>query len=152
VIKLRIDTREQKPLTFNKSMFDEITVQCNPVADYWCEVNGEEVPIVFERKGLGDLFGTLTSGHDRFKREIGKAAEFGLTIIVLIEGTMREVAAGYEHSSVKGDTILKKLATLHIKYGIEYHFFQDRREMARFIEETFTAVARHWKKEKHGKA
>jgi hypothetical protein len=55
------------------------------------------------------------------------------------------VAKGYKHSTFDGESMLKKLATLHIKYDLEYHYFNDRREMARFIEETFSAVERNWK-------
>lgn len=117
-----------------------------PVGDYWCEIDGEDVPICFERKGLGDLFGTMTTGYERFRKNIAKAREFNFKMILLIEGNMREISKGYKHSSFDGESMLKKLATLHVKYDLEYHFFNDRREMARFIEETFLAVLRHWQK------
>ncbi len=152
MIRIICDSREQLPLTFDKSKFHEIVIEGMPVADYWASVSynegkdWKEIPICFERKGKGDLFGTMTNGYNRFRRELQKAKEFGLQVILVIEGSMRDIGAGYEYSQFSGDSMLKKLAMLHVKYGLEYHFFNDRREMARFIEETFNAVERHWKK------
>lgn len=141
---LKIDTREQKPLEFRDGIFDEIVVAGFPTGDYWCEINGSEVPLCYERKSLGDLYSTMTSGYPRFKKEMERAKEAGLKLVLLIEGSMREVAAGYEYSQYSGDAMMKKLAMLYVKYDLEYHF-GDRRELARRIEETFTAVARHWR-------
>lgn len=147
MLKLIIDTREQLPLEFLPGVFDEVVREGMPVADYWAELDGEELPICFERKSLGDLYGTMTSGYERFKKNIAKAKEFNLKMILLIEGTMRDCAKGFKHSSFDGGSMLKKLAMLHVKYDLEYHF-GDRRELARRIEETFDAVKRHYKKTK----
>lgn len=145
-----VDSREQKPLEFDLSKLGGVRIDGLPVGDYWVEIDGEEAPIAFERKALGDLFSTMTLGYERFKREIEKAKEFGITLILVIEGTMREVAKGYEHSQFSGDSMLKKLAMLRVRYDLEFHFFGDRREMARYIEEIFLAVARNWKKKTGG--
>lgn len=142
--KLLIDTREQKPLEFKPGVFDVIEVEGLPFADYWCEIEGVQVPYCFERKGFGDLYGTMTGGYPRFKKELERARENGFTIELLIEGSMREVAGGYMHSKYSGDSMLMKLATLHMRYGLAYHFFQDRREMARYIEESFKAIRRNY--------
>jgi len=62
---------------------------------------------------------------------------------------MRDVSQGYEHSRFTGDAMLKKLAMLRVRYDLEYHFCNDRREMARHIEEIFSAINRNFKKENH---
>lgn len=147
MLKLIIDSREQKPLEFRDGIFDEVVVEGMPVGDYWAMINEKEIPICFERKSHGDLYGTMTSGYARFKKELEKAKAFGLTVILLIEGSMRTIAAGYEHSQFSGDSMLKKLAMLRVRYDLEYHFFNDRREMSRFIEEIFMAVKRNYKVE-----
>lgn len=126
-------------------MFDEIVVEGRPFGDYWLEVDGKEAPFVAERKGLGDLFGTMTQGYDRFKKAMQRASENKFTMVLLIEGSMREVGKGYEHSQFSGESMLKKLAMLRVRYDLESHFFNDRREMARWIEEHFSAIARNWK-------
>lgn len=133
-----------------KDVFDEIIVDGLPFGDYWNLWRYEDgteitVPIAFERKGFGDLYGTMTAGYPRFKRELELAKDNKFSIILLIEGSMREVAGGYHHSKFTGDSMLKKLAMLYVRYGLEFHFFNDRRSMSRYIEEVFSAVHRNFK-------
>ena len=117
-----------------------------PFADYWCSYEtGENMPIVFERKGLADLFGTLSSGMERFKKELKKAEEAKFKLIIAIEGTMSEVLAGAPHSSVKGETIVKTLNTLWVKYDVAHLYFPNRSEMKRQMIETWEAVGRNFK-------
>jgi len=142
---LKIDSREQLPLEFKDGVFEEVKVEGLPVGDYWAEVDGFEVPLCFERKSLGDLFGTMTKGYKRFKKMVARAHEMGCKVVLVIEGSMKDVFKGYEHSQFDGESMLKKLAMLYVRYDLEYHFFNDRREMARFIEDVFGAVARNYK-------
>jgi len=144
--RLIVDSREQLPLQFRPGIFDEIVVKGMPWADYWLEVDGIEFPIMFERKGLGDLFGTMTNGYERFKVSMEKAAAMDSHMILLIEGSMEDVWKGYQYSQFDGESMLKKLAMLRVRHDLEYHFFNTRREMARFIEEIFSAVMRNWTK------
>ena len=141
---MTIDTREQAPLDFKEGVFDEIVREACPVGDYWFRIDGKEVPIAFERKSLGDLFGTMTYGYPRFKHEMERAKEAGLQLVLLIEGSMGTVFKGFEHSQFKGESMLKKLAMLRVRYDLEYHFCNNRREMARLIEDWFLAVSRNW--------
>lgn len=151
MLKLICDSREQKCLEFRAGVFDEIIRGTLNVGDYGAEVGESRIPIVFERKSLGDLFSTLgSSEYERFRREMHRATESNTKLVLLIEGTMRDVASGYERSTFDGDSMLKKLATLYVKYDLEYHFCCDRRVMSRRIEDTFQAVERLWKKEKRG--
>lgn len=142
--KLIVDSREQLPLQFRSGIFDEIVTQGMPFADYWLEIDGKEIPIMMERKGLGDLFGTMGSGYERFRVEMEKARKMDCHLMLLIEGSLQDVWRGYEHSSISGDTMLKKLAMLRVRYDLEVHYFNGRREMARFIEEIFSAVVRNY--------
>lgn len=142
-----MDSREQEPLRFVvNEQVEAVEVRGVPFADYWCEIGGKEIPICFERKNLGDLFGTMTSGYERFKREMQRAKAAEAKMILVIEGSMKEVQAGYSHSEFSGDSMLKKLATLYVKYDLEYHFMNSRAEMARFIVEVFSAAERCYSK------
>jgi ERCC4-type nuclease len=145
------DSREQSPLSFNKDKFD-VVVDGVPFADYWLELPSTEgtynqIPLCFERKGIGDLFGTMGKGYDRFKREMERAKEAKFHMFLVIEGSIRDVAKGYSHSSIKGESMLKKLAMLRVRYDLEVLFFEDRASMARWIEEIFDAVYRNYLKE-----
>jgi ERCC4-type nuclease len=146
------DSREQNPLSFNKDKFDVVT-EGVPFADYWGEIPNTDgtytqIPICFERKGIGDLFGTMGKGYERFKREMERCKEAKFHMILAVEGTVRDVHNGYKHSSIEGSSMLKKLAMLRIRYDLEVLFFEDRKSMTKWIEEVFDAVYRNYTKPK----
>lgn len=142
-MKVICDTREQLPLEFNHKFITEVKREKLLVGDYQAEFSdGYRPPIVFERKGIGDLYGTLTSGYKRFKKEILRAQESKTTLIIIIEGTFTKVLAGYSHSSVEGITIIKKLFTLWCRYGVKPVFCKDREEASSYITEFFCALGR----------
>lgn len=116
--------------------------------DYTAIVHGRPVPIIFERKGISDLFGTMTSGYERFKREMERAEKSNMKLILIIEGSYSDVWEGIPQSKFDGKSMMKKLATLYVKYDLEYIFCESRRVMARRIVDTFSAVERVYKCEK----
>ena len=145
---LYIDSREQLPLDFmNRAVFKHIVREALPYGDYMASKDelSPKYPLSFERKSIGDLFGTMTHGYDRFKREYERAAADKAQLVLIIEGRLIDVYMGYEHSQYKGDSMLKKLFTLWVKYDIIPVFCDSRRAMVRFIEETFDAIQRNWK-------
>jgi ERCC4-type nuclease len=143
-LTLIIDSREQKPLEFKEGVFDEIVTRGVPTGDYWAELDGKELPLCFERKGLNDLFSTMTGGYQRFKRELQRAEESKLKVVLLIEGSMLDVFNGVLYSDFSGESMLKKLGTMYVRYGLEWYCFNNRREMAKFIEITFSAFKRNY--------
>ena len=110
--------------------------------DYTAIVHGKPCPIVFERKGISDLFGTMTSGYERFKKEMARAKESEMKLVLIIEGSYSDVWNGIAHSQFSGESMMKKLATLYTKYDLEYIFCENRRVMARRITDTFSAIER----------
>lgn len=139
------DTREQCPLDFDGiEGVDKVETIGLPVGDYTAMIDGKQLPVVFDRKALGDLYGTMTSGYDRFKREMAKAKELGMKLILITEGTYSDVAAGYSHSEYSGEAMVKKLHTLAIKYDLEWWPCESREVMAERIVHTFTAISRVW--------
>ena len=114
--------------------------------DYSAMIDGRQVPICFDRKGIGDLFSTMTHGYERFKREMEKAKKHGHKLILITEGTYSDVLAGYSHSEFSGEAMVKKLAMLAIKYDLEWWACESREVMASRIVDTFSAVGRFWSK------
>lgn len=141
MLKILIDSREQKRLVFKQ---EETEVRCLDVGDYGAEIDGKVAPIFFERKGLGDLYGTMTHGYLRFKEEMKRAEEAQVKLILVVEGSLETVLQGYEHSQFDGKSMIQKLSTLYVKYDLETYYMNSRDEMRRFIEETFRAVERCW--------
>lgn len=107
--------------------------------------DGSLCPIYFERKSLADLFGTLTSGHKRFKAELQLAKKMGFQLILAIEGTLTDVLTGPKYSSVSGIVIIRQIMTLWLKYGLTPIFFSSREEMARTIKEFYFSYGRNFK-------
>lgn len=84
-MEIMIDTREQQPLSFPKSVENKLDF-----GDY--AVGGEHYTYTFvDRKSAADLKSTLTSGFERFVREIKRAREFGCFLYIVIEATIKQV-------------------------------------------------------------
>jgi ERCC4-type nuclease len=105
-------------------------------------MNGTVSKTVFERKSIGDVFGTMTSGYKRFRREIFRAKTSGIVLILIIEGSLSKVARGYKRSRVHPQQIVKTLFSLWVRYGIVPVFAKDRMESAEIIVQYFTAEFR----------
>ena len=137
------DTREQLPLEFKHDLITEIQVMKLDVGDYCVKFKNGYIPNVrFERKSIGDLVGTLTSGHERFDKEIERSKNFDVRLIIIIEGTLTKVLKGFEHSKVEGDTIVKILFSLWERYNVMPVFCKDREECSRYIIEFYAAIGR----------
>lgn len=141
------DSREQSPISFDGiEGVDKVETIGLPVGDYTAMIDGKQVPVCFDRKGLGDLFGTMTSGYERWKREMAKAKQLGVKLILITEGTYSDVEEGYQHSEFSGDSMIKKLHMLSVKYDLEWWPCESRQVMAKRIAHTFTAMQRFWAK------
>jgi ERCC4-type nuclease len=153
------DSRESKPLSFKHKEIDMVVRAKLDYGDYSSHKDGEVCPVYFERKSIGDLFGTLsgckpkdedgniiqdaTTGIERFKAELKRCSEDGSQMFLIIEGTMKDVVAGYKYSRMKGLTILRILFTMFIKYKLMPVFCSSRREMALYISEFYYSYWRN---------
>lgn len=139
------DTREQNELDFSGiEGVEKVEVMGLAYGDYTALVHSKPVPIVFERKGFSDLWGTMTKGHDRFKAEMERAKKDNVKLILIIEGTYSDVWNGFERSAFSGQAMLKKLAMMYTRYDLEYVFCESRRVMSRRICDTFHAIERNF--------
>ena len=133
------DSREQKPL-----FIKDVVVKCLKTGDYSVEYNGIDYSdkIALERKSAIDLFGTLTKGHARFKKELERARELEYFAIV-IDGSINNIYTknfvGAKYTRIQGYVIAKILFTLHIKYGINIFFGENRNGSKRIIKGIFEA-------------
>lgn len=144
-----IDTREQLPLEFKHRYITDVKQETLSVGDYAVRFNdGHTPPFRFERKGVGDLFGTLGQGYKRFKREIIRSQELKLQMFLIIEGSLSQILCGYEHSTIEGISIVKKLYTLWIRHNVQPIFCKSRSEMSEYITQFYLAVGREYVKQK----
>lgn len=140
-----IDTREQEPLEFEVGgLISEVRSVGLPFGDYRAEyLDGSKSDVVFERKSIADLYGTMTAGHRRFMKEVKRAKDAGTRLVIAVEGTIDEVAEGYEYSEFKGESMLKMLGTLMFKHGIPTMFNPSRADMVRMMTWVFESEGYH---------
>lgn len=84
-MKILIDTREQAPYSFET----ESETATLPTGDYSLE-GGKDL-IAIERKSIDDLIGCLTSGRDRFERELhrGRSLDYFALIVDQSVGSVK---------------------------------------------------------------
>jgi len=87
----------------------------------------------------------MTGGYERFRRELTKAKDLGIELIILIEGSISIIEDGIEHSNRRGTSILKQLHTIWRKYDVPFYCFSGneltaRYEMSRFIVNTYASI------------
>ena len=143
------DSREQAPLEFNHQYITGVKVMKLNVGDYQCQFSdGYIPPISIERKSLEDAFGTLTQGYPRFRKEIIRARENKIMLVIAIEASITKILKGCEPSIRSGDEILQQLMSINVKYGVPFYCFNNRVEMQRWIIELFLAVGRRYVEKK----
>ena len=126
--KIIVDSREQKPLWTN------CEVKKLDFGDY--SIEGHEYLFAIERKSLPDMLSTLTSGHERFKKELIRARVANYFAIV-VDGSYSAMEnkdwPNAWRSKVPGHTATAIADTLHMKYGVHIHWCKDRNDSKRRI-------------------
>lgn len=141
VMVVLVDTREQLAVTFPKAV--KVRRVTLPFGDYAAETDaGQRFPVVWERKSLPDLFSTMTSNYPRFKMELLAAQEANVQLLLGIEGTLTDVLEGVPYSDFAGESCVRKVMTLWVRYGLRPVFCCNRRELAQQIVGLFAAIER----------
>jgi ERCC4-type nuclease len=101
--------------------------------------------IVVDRKAnIGEIAGNVTSQHDRFVKELERAREIGIELVILIEQNrvgkrkIEELSDiclwKNQYGTIHGERIFRILTTLKNKYGISIEFCDKRSTARRIIE------------------
>jgi len=117
------DSREQRPLV--PAGF-RVIVKKLDFGDYGVEgfSDLDNPKIVFERKTLSDLLGSISGDRSRFLRECHGLARFEYAAL-LIEGKQEDVEAGRYRSSMTPAAVLGTLAAMTIRYGVHLCWCRD---------------------------
>jgi ERCC4-type nuclease len=143
MIDIYIDTREQKPLEFTAEYISNVYTNKLPYGDYGAKYEGARVPVVFERKSLPDLCGTLGKGYTRFKKELLRAKEDNVLLIIIIEVDLLKILKGYKRSKMSGIGMIRTLFTLMTKYKVPFITCKNRKEMSLYISEFFYSYVKN---------
>lgn len=128
-MKILVDTREQLPYwdEHRKTLI---------VGDYTTEKLFNHFHI--ERKSLTDLYGTLTSGNQRFKAELFRAAYHRIVIEVHVEGSYEDfINKRFPKGNERKFTTegLKRLiSTFEKKYYLTFHWHGNRQKARKQVE------------------
>lgn len=129
-----VDTREQTPFTFEgfRAFSDDekypriITKRTTlKTGDY--SIIGFEKKICVERKSKSDLFGSVTTGRDRFEREFQRMSEMERAALVC-EASNASILAGLENSQIDGANVLRTFISWAGRYRVPCFFCTSRAE------------------------
>ena len=159
---IQIDSREKaKAIKKILAAFDEAGVDYFVSKLYVGDYQSYDNPylIVDRKQNLTELCSNVTQGHDRFRRELVRAQEHGIELVILCEHgdgiealedvifwdnprrKKRQKVAGkwqtVETKATTGETLYRILQTLAKKYGVRFEFC-DKDETGRRIMEILT--------------
>jgi ERCC4-type nuclease len=126
------DSREQ--LGYQDLFESPCLIQGLPTGDY--SILGAEHLIAIERKSLADFLGSITTGRERFEKELARGRALSCFHLV-IEGRLDEIAAGnYGHavSKVNPTSVFETLTAFSIRYNLPIWFVGNRQIGARTTE------------------
>lgn len=127
-MQIIIDSREQASLDFSPYPDVVAVPGALAVGDY--APRGLEHLVAVERKSLPDLISSLTTGRDRFARELARGR--GMSLAVVIEGTLEQVRLHQYRSQAKPHAILQSIISWSIKYGCNWWWAGDSAGAAYF--------------------
>lgn len=121
-----IDTREQRPFEF-----PELNV-INSKLEFGDYSTNNKHLVCVERKSLNDFLGTLSSGYERFEREIQRCKAQNGYLVVVVESNLNNILYGKRRfGSCNGDFIVHKMRSLIRTYDSIQFLFCENREQAR---------------------
>ncbi len=108
-MKILVDTREQKPLSFPKTSACKLDF-----GDY--TVGGEDYSYTYiDRKSEADFCGTMTGGFERFRKELQRARDFNGFLYVLVEGGVESTKKNFHSRPKRGNSCSIKFVWKNMK-------------------------------------
>ena len=113
------------------------------VGDYTCSAPAF-CDVFVERKSLSDLVGTMSSGYDRFKREVERAGTLNHYLVVLVEADLKK-CLGYlpikaRGQKIGGGHVMHNVRELIREFNnIQFLFVNDRNEAEVWMKKIFSA-------------
>ena len=135
------DTREQCPFSFEGYPV-KVKPGTLPTGDY--SLDGFEDRIAIERKAAGDLLSCMTSGRERFTRELERLRGYESAAVV-VESTFDNLLSGYHRSKINPKAIEQTIISMICNYRIPFFFAKSRELAEEFTYNFFRHYVRHAK-------
>lgn len=148
-LTILVDSREQRPLRFRNVKSERATLI---TGDYSVRCGDSDLrdTVAIERKSIPDLVSSLSTGRERFEREMSRLARIRWRFLV-IEGELREIAAGTRFSNLTPAQIISPLLSWQMKYDLHVIPAISRAWAARIVELLLAHCARHYLREQKEK-
>jgi DNA excision repair protein ERCC-4 len=136
-----VDTREQAPFEFPGCQTVRAALL---VGDY--SVAGLEGVVAVERKSLDDLLGCLTTGRERFEKELvrGRGLRY---FAVVVERPLGDILDGRFRNGITPEAAFQSLIAFSVRYRLPFFFCQSRAEAERVTGSLLRKAARETFKE-----
>ncbi len=122
-MRIAIDNREQLAYSFDGY---DCTVEASTLGTGDYSIIGFEDKIAVERKSIDDLLGCLTSGRERFEKELARARSLD-RFAVVVESSFEDLAKGQYRSAMKPHAACQSVITWQIRYGTPFVFAGSRK-------------------------
>lgn len=123
-----IDSREQILLNFTRFESERGTLQ---TGDY--SIRGMELRFSVERKSIADAVASLTTGRERFERELHRLRGFDFARLLIV-GTESDIEQHRYRSKASPRSILHSLQCFEIRYRVPVVWAGDAINAARLVE------------------
>lgn len=137
------DSREQRGYEFPGRM---VEVAALPVGDYSIKGLHERPEIAIERKSLEDLVISLSSGRQRFERELMKARNLCRHFSIVIESDLNTIAKGEYRSKMQPKAVIQSLICYSVRFDIPVWFCGSREYAERVCQSILEKYAREYYK------
>ena len=121
-----IDTREQRPLELEMP----VEVGTLDTGDY--SIKGMRDLIAVERKELGDLISCMTSGRERFERELQRLKAYPCRVVV-VEASWQDLEAGNYRSQINPLSATHSVISWTSRFCVPFQFVGDHAAAGRFV-------------------
>ena len=117
-LPILVDTREQDPLPFKNSRVEKLFV-----GDYLLD-SGDYSYTFVDRKSENDFLGTLSSGIERFEKEIKKTVDLDGYLFVVVESSIEEIKSNHKKYNRKTslEYVFHNMRSLTHKYARHLQF------------------------------
>jgi len=124
-MKIVRDSREQSPFHFDGEKFNQVEVQEGNLSTGDYSLLGLESRVAVERKSLPDFMASISTGRERFERELARARGLD-AFMVVVEAPFSEIVAGNYRSKMQPKAATQTAYSFMCRYRATFHFAQSR--------------------------
>ena len=124
-MRIIVDSREQAPFDFRAEIYKGVEVEVGSLATGDYSLKGLEDVVAVERKSLDDLIGCLSTGRERFERELARSRGLN-AFMVCVESSWEDLVKARYRSRMDPHAAAQSVLSFAVKYRCGFHFAGSR--------------------------